>query len=113
MFQREAAELGATWRGRDWQTHTILTCDQFAPGDTAVPTPDLRPAGHWKWHEHPPEDWRPIVRGAEATPTMVEFYTHSELYRECIYRHRDTFREGYNFETARKIIAEGGAGFIY
>ena len=41
----------------------------------------------------------------------VEFFTLSEFIGRAVYRHEDVYR-GEMFETSRRVIASGGAGYI-
>jgi hypothetical protein len=113
LLLREMTEIGATWRGRNWQNHTLLTVHPLDPpvGETAEL--DLGRASGWQWVRPVPADWRPLVWLSEDAPPAVEFYTHSGLYQERIVQHRDTFREGYSFETAEEAVAHGGEGFLF
>mgnify|MGYP005843512997 CR=1 FL=1 len=97
LLARELAEWGALGRGRQWRTHALIGAE---------------PAGTWQWLKAKPADWRPQVRGAEGLVT-VTFYTRSDLGREAIHRHLDTYAPGSYVPSAREQrIAQGGAGYL-
>jgi hypothetical protein len=113
LLQREMAEIGATWRGRNWQTHTVLTSNPLEPTIKETTDLDLGRGSDWQWLRPVPTDWLPSVSLPEATPPTVQFYTCSQLHQERIVQHRDTFREGYTFEAVEETIARGRGGFLF
>lgn len=113
LLQREMAEVGATWRGRAWQTHTVLTSNPLEPKTKETTDLDLGQGSDWQWVKPVPTDWGPSVWLPEAAPPAVQFYTYSELYQQRIVQHRDTFHEGYSFEAVEEVIARGSGGFLF
>jgi hypothetical protein len=113
LVQREMAEIGATWRGRNWQTHTVLTSNPLKPTIEETTDLDLGQGSDWQWVKPVPTDWLPLVWLPEAAPPAVQFYTYSQLYQERIVQHRDTFHEGYSFEAAEETIAQSTGGFLF
>jgi len=101
LFLRELRELGAVWHGTSWDTHEILAAPK--EWDPAV----------WKWEEYEPKDWRPSVTRASQRMIRVVFFSYSQLGRQHIVRHVDTYSSGYRFTTQEAIIGSGGPGFVF
>jgi hypothetical protein len=117
IFAREAAEFGAIWHGSSWSTHVVLGSD---PNDSprhsdqrGYPDEPSKYPGAWRWLEPKPSEWMPgVCEGSNVVTVM--FYTFSGLGCQAIYRHTDTYKLGqYRFESDRKVIAKGPAGFIF
>ncbi len=117
IFAREAAEFGAIWHGSSWSTHVILGSD---PNDSprqsnqrGYPDEPSKYPDEWQWLEPKPSEWMPgVCEGSNVVTVM--FYTFSGLDCQAIYRHTDTYKPGrYRFESDRKVIAKGPAGFIF
>jgi hypothetical protein len=101
IFMRELQEMGAQWHGCSWSTHEVVT--------SAIQIPKQK----WQWQDKRLRDWRPTVRQNPDGLWRVVFYTHTGLEQERIIRHRDTFEEGYEFDTEQTTIALGEGGYIF
>ncbi|MFQ3616439.1 MAG: hypothetical protein SNJ57_04990 [Cyanobacteriota bacterium] len=105
LFAREASELGASWHGCMWSTHTILGKD-----------PDeLRRAGDspFQWLVPKPDIWLPSCQ-EEGDTVIVQFYSYSALGIEQIIQHHDIYQKGsHTFRCEAQDIATGGAGFVF
>ena len=110
ILSRELRELGAMWHGCGWSTHLLLTSeaavDKVIGGDDAT---DRK----WEWGQEKPTDWRPVVRVPDGGCVTAEFYTYSGLGREAIQLHRDTFHDGYAFETESEVVGSGLGGYVF
>jgi hypothetical protein len=113
LLQREMAEIGATWRGRDWQTHMVLTSNPLEPTIDETADLDLGEESDWQWVKPVPAHWLPLVRLPQAAPPAVQFYTYSQLHQERIIQHSDTFAQGYCLEAVEETIARGRRGFLF
>jgi len=112
LFMREAAEVGAMWHGCSWSTHTLIS---RSPSESPEVEDELRGGSleRLTWLEPAPTDWRPAVYVPEGGSVEVEFFTYSGLGREAIYRHRDTYSEGYQFVATAQPVAEGPGGYVF
>jgi len=117
LLSREISEFGAMWHGCRWSTHVILGSDPWTSQRRSSKTdfrncPSPEPE-HWQWIEPKPLEWKPTVCESDRLVT-VAFYTFSALGRERIYRHVDTYPKGrYRCACDTKVIAEGGAGYVF
>ena len=117
LFAREIAEFGAMWHGCSWSTHMILGNDPLiSPQQSDCHSPSEGTSGKpddWQWLEPKPSEWRPEVC-EDSNIVTVTFYTSSELGREAIHLHRDTYKPGrYCFESEESVIAEGSRGYVF
>jgi hypothetical protein len=66
-----------------------------------------KPKG-FKWYEDVYDLSPKVVMGERV---MVEFFTLSEFIQKAVYRHEDVYK-GQVFESSRKVVASGGAGYV-
>lgn len=100
IFVRELREMGAFRHESSWPAHEVLT--------SAVEFPRQR----WRWQEEEPRQWCPSIRRLSGGEWQVSFYTHTGLGRERIFRHIDTYTEGYSFESDERVVAFGEGGYL-
>ena len=88
----------------------------ISPQQTDPHSPSEAPSGKpddWRWLEPIPTEWRPEVC-EDSNIVTVTFYTLSELGREAVHFHQDTYKPGlYWFESKEKVVAEGPASFVF
>lgn len=115
IMLRALGSLGDVGHGAGgWSEHDILLADPFE--DPAKPSASRRHGfrlDDWTWKLRRPLQWPPRILTNQKGHPVVMFYSHTGHEIERMYLSRDTFKEGYVFTSWIRVVATGGAGYIY
>lgn len=113
-FYRNAQEIGASWHGLDWSTHSLLLVDprKNPSADLADELSDVsfELVGPRK---RLPSVWRPRIELGEHQIT-VNFFTYSGLGQGRIIKHVDVYEPGKAVAaTEEHVLAHTNSGYVF